>query len=55
VQAEEWLVQQRDPAFVPTPWWEPGDHIVCSDCGADVEPTEAIPRFSHKNVMPICG
>lgn len=54
-KAEEWLAQQHDPAFEPTPWWEPGDHIICSDCGADLDPTVAVPRFSLKSVMPICG
>src|SRR5690349_12566506 len=29
-EAERWLAEQRDPAFEPTPWWQPGDQIICS-------------------------
>jgi hypothetical protein len=54
-QAEEWLAQQRDPAFEPAPWWEPGDRIICSDCGSDLDPAEAVPRLSRMSLMPICG
>ncbi len=54
-QAEEWLAQQHDPDFEPTPWWQPGDRIVCSDCGADLDPEAAIPYYSAKAVRPICG
>lgn len=54
-EAEEWLAQQRDPVFEPAPWWEPGDRIICSDCGSDLDPAEAVPRLSRKSVMPICG
>ncbi|MGH9002408.1 MAG: hypothetical protein ACRDYV_04700, partial [Acidimicrobiia bacterium] len=53
--AEEWLAEQRDPAFEPVPWWGPGDRIACSDCGIELDPSEAVPRFSGKTVMPICG
>jgi len=54
-EAERWLAQQRDPTFEPTPWWQPGDRIVCSDCGTELDPEAAIPRFSGKMVGPICA
>lgn len=54
-EAERWLAQQRDPAFEPAPWWHPGDRIVCSDCGTDLDPEAAIARVSGKSVMPICA
>jgi hypothetical protein len=54
-EAERWLAQQRDPAFEPTPWWQPGDRIICADCGTDLDPDTAIPRLSGKSVMPICA
>jgi hypothetical protein len=54
-EAERWLAQQRDPAFEPTPWWQPGDRIICSDCGTELDPEAAIPRVSGKSVMPICA
>jgi hypothetical protein len=53
-EAERWLAQQQDPAFEPAPWWQPGDRIICSDCGTELDPETAIPRVSGKNVMPIC-
>ena len=55
VEAERWLAQQRDPEFEPTPWWNPGDRIVCSDCGTELDPEVAIPRVSGKSMMPICA
>lgn len=54
-EAERWLDQQRDPAFEPTPWWQPGDRIICSDCGTEIDSEAAIPRVSGKRVMPICA
>lgn len=54
-EAERWLAQQRDPEFEPTPWWQPGDHIICPDCGTELDLEAAIPRVSGKSVMPICG
>ena len=54
-EAERWLARQRDPEFEPTPWWQPGDQIVCSDCGTDLDPEAAIPRASGRSVMPICA
>ena len=54
-EAEHWLAQQLDPAFVPAPWWQPGDQIICSDCGTALDAEAAIPRRSGKSVMPICA
>ena len=54
-EAERWLAQQRDPAFEPTPWWQPGDRIVCADCGTELDPNVAIIRFYGTRVMPICA
>lgn len=54
-EAERWLAQRRDPAFEPAPWWHPGDRVVCSDCGTDLDPEAATPHVSGKSVMPICA
>ena len=54
-EAEQWLAQQLDPAFEPTPWWEPGDRLVCSDCGTALDLEGAIPCRSGMNLMPICA
>ena len=54
-EAEEWLAKQRDPDFVPVPWWEPGDRIICSDCGAPLDPADAVPHSTAKTVLPICS
>jgi hypothetical protein len=53
-EAERWLAEQRDPAFEPTPWWQPGDQIICSDCGTELAPEAAIPHITGKTMMPIC-
>jgi hypothetical protein len=53
--AERWLAQQHDPEFEPAPWWQPGDQIICSDCGIELDPETAIPRASGKSMMPICA
>ena len=53
-EAEQWLARQMDPAFEPTPWWKPGDQIVCSDCGTALDPEAAIPHRSGMNLGPIC-
>jgi hypothetical protein len=53
--AERWLAQQHDPEFEPAPWWQPGDQIICSDCGIELNPETAIPRASGKSMMPICA
>ena len=54
-EAERWLAEWGDPAFEPTPWWQPGDRIVCSDCGTELDPEAAIPRVSGRMVGPICA
>jgi len=54
-EAEQWLAQQRDPAVEPTPSWQPGDRIVCSDCGRDLDPETAIPYVYGKRLTPICA
>lgn len=54
-EAEDWLAQQRDLQFEPTPWWKPGDQIICADCGIELDPEAAVPRLSGKSVMPICA
>jgi hypothetical protein len=54
-EAERWLVHWQNPEFEPVPWWEPGDRIVCSDCGAELDPEAAIPRVSGRQVGPICA
>ena len=54
-EAERWLAEQRDRDFEPTVWWGPGDRIVCSDCGTELDPEAAVPRVSGKSVMPICA
>lgn len=54
-EAEMWLAQQRDPTYVPTPWWKPGDHIICADaCGRDLDPRQAVPHIVGKSIWPIC-
>ena len=54
-EAERWLAQQHDPAFEPRAWWQPGDQIICSDCGTELDAEAAIPRVFRKSVMPICA
>jgi hypothetical protein len=53
-EAERWLAQQNDPEFRPAPWWQPGDQMICSDCGIELDQAAAIP-LSGKSVMPLCA
>jgi hypothetical protein len=54
-EAEQWLARQMDPAFEPTPSWQPGDRIICSDCGTDLDPEGAIPYRYLTRLTALCA